>query len=315
MEFFKRKTHIDFLKIRSYTAVFSLLLLICSLVTLSIKGINWGLDFTGGIIIEMHYKKDADLPLTRDVLRKSGYEDAIVQSFGSAQDIIIRLAPRINVKEQKVANDIFDVLKKSEEQRDPSNIIELRRVDAVGAQVGKEMGEQGGLAILVALIATMLYIALRFEFRFSVSSAVALAHDPILILGIFSFFQIEFDLTALAAILAVIGYSLNDTIIVFDRVKENFIKVRKRSPVEIVNLSINETLSRTIMTSSLTLLVVIALLIYGGPTLFSFSLALLIGIIIGTYSSIYVAGALAIAMGLKKEDLLPSRPKELDSMP
>jgi len=315
MEFFKRKTHIDFLKIRGYAAIFSLVLLLFSLSSLYIKGINWGLDFTGGIIVEMHYKKDADLPLTRDVLRKAGYEDAIVQSFGSAQDIIIRLAPRINVKEQKVANDIFNLLKKSEAQRDSSNIIELRRVDAVGAQVGKEMGEQGGLAILVALIATMLYIALRFEFRFSVSSAVALAHDPILILGIFSFFQIEFDLTTLAAILAVIGYSLNDTIIVFDRVKENFIKVRKSSPVEIVNLSINETLSRTIMTSGLTLLVVIALLIYGGPTLFGFSLALLIGIVIGTYSSIYVAGALAIAMGLKKADLLPNRPRELDSMP
>ena len=315
MEFFKRKTHIDFLKIRGYAAIFSLVLLLFSLSSLYIKGINWGLDFTGGIIVEMHYKKDADLPLTRDVLRKAGYEDAIVQSFGSAQDLIIRLAPRINVKEQKVANDIFNLLKKSEAQRDSSNIIELRRVDAVGAQVGKEMGEQGGLAILVALIATMLYIALRFEFRFSVSSAVALAHDPILILGIFSFFQIEFDLTTLAAILAVIGYSLNDTIIVFDRVKENFIKVRKSSPVEIVNLSINETLSRTIMTSGLTLLVVIALLIYGGPTLFGFSLALLIGIVIGTYSSIYVAGALAIAMGLKKADLLPNRPRELDSMP
>lgn len=315
MEFFKRKTHIDFLKIRAYTAIFSLILLVCSLATLYIKGINWGLDFTGGIIIEMHYKKDADLYVARDVLRKAGYEDAVVQSFGSAQDIIIRLAPRANVKEQKVANDIFNILKQSEAQKNPDNVIEIRRVDAVGAQVGKEMGEQGGLAILVALIATMLYIALRFEFRFSLSSAVALAHDPIVILGIFSFFQIEFDLTALAAILAVIGYSLNDTIIVFDRVKENFIKVRKSSPVEIVNLSINETLSRTIMTSGLTLLVVVALLIYGGPTLFGFSLAFLIGIIIGTYSSIYVAGALAIAMGLKKEDLLPNRPRQLDSMP
>tara|TARA_R110000868_G_scaffold38572_3_gene134736 strand:+ start:1626 stop:2573 length:948 start_codon:yes stop_codon:yes gene_type:complete len=315
MEFFKRKTSIDFLKIRAYTAIFSLLLLVLSVSTLATKGINWGLDFTGGIIIEMHYKKNADLSGARDVLKKTGYEDAVVQSFGSAQDMIIRLSPRVNMKEQKVANDIFNLLKESEQKVDPENIIEIRRVDAVGAQVGKEMGEQGGLAILVALIAIMLYIALRFEFRFSVSSAIALAHDPILILGIFSWFQIEFDLTALAAILAVIGYSLNDTIIVFDRVKENFIKIRKKTPLEIVNLSINETLSRTIMTSGLTLLVVIALLVYGGPTLFGFSLALFIGIVIGTYSSIYVAGALAIAMGLQKSDLLPTKPKELDSMP
>lgn len=315
MEFFKRKTSIDFLRIKNYTAIFSLALMVLSFLSLYFKGINWGLDFTGGIVVEMHYKEDANLPLTRTALQKAGYEDAIVQSFGSAQDIIIRLAPRANVKEQKVANDIYTLLKSQEKEHNPKNVIELRRVDAVGAQVGKEMGEQGGLAILVALIATMLYIALRFEFRFSVSSAIALAHDPILILGIFSWFQIEFDLTTLAAILAVIGYSLNDTIIVFDRVKENFIKVRQKTPYEIVNLSINETLSRTIMTSGLTLLVVIALLVYGGPTLFGFSLALLIGIIVGTYSSIYVAGALAIAMGLKKEDLLPTRPKTLDSMP
>ena len=308
MEFFRKVTNIDFLRIRMVTAIISAVLVIASCVTVAVKGINWGLDFTGGIIVELGYKQDAPLAPIREKLHSSSYHDAVVQSFGSPKEVVIRLAPRAGVKEQEVANDIIKVL-----TTDGSE-VELRRVDAIGAQVGRELATQGALAIVIAMFAIMVYIAMRFERRFAISAIVALAHDPIIIVGIFSFFSIEFDLTTLAAMLAVIGYSLNDTIVVFDRVKENFIKLRKTSTMDVVNISINQTLSRTIMTSGLTLLVVIALLIYGGPTLFGFSLALLIGIIVGTYSSIYIAGACAIMLGLKRSDLLPKK-YELDHLP
>ncbi|MBP9721761.1 MAG: protein translocase subunit SecF [Gammaproteobacteria bacterium] len=308
MEFFRRTTKIDFLRIRSITAVLSCLVVVASIVCLCIKGINWSLDFTGGIVVELGYKEEAPLPKIRSILQSANYHEAIVQSFGSPKEVIIRLAARKDTDEKVIAQDIIKLL------TNDGTAVELRRVDAIGAQVGAELAEQGSLAIFVALIATMIYIAMRFETRFAVSAAVALAHDPIVILLIFSLFQIEFDLTTLAGILAVIGYSLNDTIVVFDRVKENFIKLRKASPLEIVNLSINQTLSRTIMTSGLTLLVVIALLIFGGPTLRGFSLSLFIGILVGTYSSIYIAGALALALGLNKADLLPKK-KEVDYLP
>ena len=190
-----------------------------------------------------------------------------------------------------------------------------QRVDFVGPQVGAELATKGALAILVSLLATMIYIAMRFEYRLAVSSAVALIHDPVLILGVFALFSIEFDLKALAGLLAVIGYSLNDTIVVFDRVRENFVRIRRSTPLEIMNISINQTLSRTIMTSLLTLFVVVALFVYGGETIRSFSLALIIGIVIGTYSSIYVAGALAVVMGLDKKDFMPSQKRELDDKP
>lgn len=308
MEFFRRTTHIDFLKIRGITAFISVVVVIASFAALYIKGVNWGLDFTGGIVIELGYNEDAPLPKIREQMRSANYPDAVVQSFGSTKDVIIRLAPREGINEQVIADDIMHNLTKD------GTKVELRRVDSIGAQVGKELAEQGALAIFVALIAIMIYIAMRFEMRFAVSSAIALAHDPIIIMGIFAYYGIEFDLTTLAAILAVIGYSLNDTIVVFDRVKENFIKMRKTTPVEVVNLSINQTLSRTIMTSGLTLLVVIALLIYGGPTLFGFSLSLLIGIVVGTYSSIYVSGASAVFLGLKRADLLPKK-HDIDHLP
>jgi len=308
MEFFRKTTKIDFMKIKSITAILSILMVILSCTTLLVKGINWSLDFTGGIVVELGYNTDAPLSKIRETLKNANYPDAIVQSFGSPKEVIIRLASRTGVDEKVVAANIIKVL-----TQDGTQVI-LRRVDAIGSQVGAELAQQGTLAVFVALIATMIYIALRFEMRFAVAAAVALAHDPIVILGIFSFFQIEFDLTTLAGMLAVIGYSLNDTIVVFDRVKENFIKLRKTTPLEVVNLSINQTLSRTIMTSGLTLLVVIALLIFGGPTLHGFSLSLFIGILVGTYSSIYIAGAFALVLGLNKSDLLPSK-KEVDYLP
>lgn len=304
MEFFKKQTKIDFLGIRRITAAISITLVLLSLLSLAIRGIHWSLDFTGGTVIELQYPNPVNLNIIRQELQQADFHDAIVQNYGSARDVMVRLAPRENVSEQAISQQVAAVLK----QKDPD--LKLMRVDAVGSQVGKELAQQGALALILALLLTAIYIAVRFEYRFAASAAVALAHDPILILGVFSLFQIEFDLPTLAAILAVIGYSLNDTIVVFDRVRENFIKMRRGDAVEIVNVSINQTLSRTIMTSFLTLLVIIALLFFGGPSLFGFSLAMCLGVVIGTYSSIYIAGALAILLGLSKKDLMPKPKKE-----
>lgn len=309
MEFFKLNTQINFLGARKWAAILSVVLIVASFVVLFAKGIHWGLDFTGGTVIELQYPEPVELSEVRDLLEENDFGDAVIQHFGSTHDVLIRISPRDGVDEQIVGQNIRDVLKSA----NPN--VQLLRVDVVGAQIGKELAEQGGLAILVALLGTMIYIAFRFEWRFAVGAGIALAHDPILILGLFSAFQIEFDLPTLAAILAVIGYSLNDTIVVFDRVKENFLKHRKGDTVEIINMSLNQTLSRTIMTSFLTLLVVASLLIYGGPTLFGFSLALFIGILIGTYSSIYVAGALAVSLGLTRADLMPTPKQQQDDMP
>lgn len=300
MEFFKKQTKIDFLGIRRITAVISIVLVLLSLAGLAIRGIHWGLDFTGGTVIELTYPQAADLDKIRDVLQNSPFSDAIVQHYGSARDVIVRLAPREDLSEQAIAQQVAVILK----QQEPD--LSVKRVDAVGSQVGHELATQGAMAVLLALFLTAVYIAFRFEYRFAISAAVSLAHDPILILGVFSLFRIEFDLPTLAAILAVIGYSLNDTIVIFDRIRENFIKMRRGTPVEIVNLSINQTLSRTIMTSFLTLLVVLALLFFGGPSLFGFSLALCLGVLVGTYSSIYVSGAFAVFLGLDKKDLMPA---------
>lgn len=309
MEFFKSNINVDFLKIRYWTAAFSAVLIIFSLTSLWFKGINWGLDFTGGTVIELNYPQAANLEHVRNQLANAGFPNAVVQQYGSARDVLIRLAPDASKSEQQVSQEILSAL-----QQEESN-VQLKRVDAVGAQVGAELAQQGTLAVLLALVLTAVYIAFRFQYRFAISAAVGLAHDPIVILGIFSFFQLEFDLPTLAGILAVIGYSLNDTIVVFDRVRENFVTMHQGTPVEVMNLSINQTLSRTIMTSALTLLVVIALLLYGGHALFGFALSLAIGIVIGTYSSIYVAGALAITLGLSRQDLLPPPKEELDESP
>jgi len=310
MELFKFTTHINFLRARKWAASLSLILVIASVVLLATRGIHWGLDFTGGTVIELEYPQAVELSDVRALLDKNGFEDAVLQHFGSSRDIMIRLAPRAGASEQELATSIRNLL----QQSNPD--VKLLRAEVLGAQIGQELAEQGALAILVALLGTMLYIAFRFEWRLAVGAGVALAHDPLLILGLFSLCQFEFDLPTLAGILAVIGYSLNDTIVVFDRVKENFLKLRKGDAIEIMNLSLNQTLSRTLMTSFLTLLVVTSLLVYGGPTLFGFSLALFVGIIVGTYSSIYVAGALSVWLGLSRADLMPA-PKvaQEDEMP
>jgi len=305
MEFFKENTSIDFMGLRKFTALLSLILFLASLVSLTVKGLNFGLDFTGGTQIQVAYPKSADMTQIRNSLNEAGFPEAVVQSYGTSKEVLISIAPHAQFNQQQLEQKVMSSLPTAKAER----------IDFVGPQVGKEMATKGFLAILIALLGTMIYIAIRFEWRFAIGSAVAMIHDPLIILGLFSFFQWEFNLTVLAAVLAVIGYSLNDTIVIFDRIRENFRKLRKGTPLEIVNLSINQTLSRTIMTSATTLVVVLALFIYGGAMIHGFSLAMMIGIIVGTYSSIYVAGALSVALGLDRNDLLPVQRVEVDNRP
>ena len=305
MEFFKKQTNIDFFGYRKIALTFSFILVAISIISLSTKGLNWGLDFTGGTVVELTYPGEANLDTIRTTLHENGFEEAIVQFYGNTHDVIVRIAPRKGQNEQVLAQSLLKVLQQT------ASDVHLLRAETVGAQVGQELAQKGTLAVLLALFLIACYIGFRFEYRFALSAAVALAHDPIIILGVFSLFGLAFDLNTLAAVLAILGYSLNDTIVVFDRVKENFVRVRKGTPLEIMNLSINQTLSRTIMTSGLTLLVVLSLLIFGGPSIFGFALAFFIGILVGTYSSIYVAGSCAVALGLNKHDLMPPAKNQL----
>ena len=304
MELFKQDSRIDFMGARWWTAAISVLFFVGSLLSLSVYGLKWGLDFTGGTQIEVVYEQAADLAGIRSELAKVGFNEAVVQSYGTSKDVLISIAPRADLDQTHLIQKMMNALPGAKKMRE----------EYIGAQVGQEMATKGALAVILAMFATMIYIAMRFEYRFAVSAAAALIHDPLLILGIFSFYQIDFDLKALAALLAVIGYSLNDTIVVFDRVRENFVKHRKLTPLETMNLSINQTLSRTIMTSVLTLVVVVSLFVYGGETIHGFALALIIGIVVGTYSSIYVAGTMAIVLGLNRKDLLP-RARLIDERP
>jgi len=305
MEFFKKTTNIDFMGLRKWTALLSCLLFIASITSLMVNGLNWGLDFTGGTQIQLAFPNAVEVNSIRTTLGQNNFNDVVVQSYGTAEDILISVPPRKDVNQQQLSAQISQLF--------PTATV--KRVEYVGPQVGQELANKGVLAVLVALLGIMSYVALRFEYRFALGAALALIHDPILILGIFSFFHIEFNLTALAAVLAVIGYSLNDTIVIFDRIRENFRKVRKGTTIEIVNLSINQTLSRTIMTSATTFMVVLALFFYGGPMIHNFSTAFIIGIVVGTYSSIYVAGALAVALGLSRADLMPTPKQTYDDRP
>jgi len=305
MEFFKKQTNIDFLGLRKVTAILSVIVFLLSLLSLGYYGLNWGLDFTGGTQLQLSFNKPVDITQIREELNKAGFEDAVVQSYGTSQDVLVSIAPRKDLNQQALSQRILQIF----------STATLKRNEYVGPQVGAELATKGALAVFLALLGTMIYIAMRFEYRFAIGAAVALIHDPFLILGLFSFFHLEFNLTSLAALLAVIGYSLNDTIVIFDRIRENFRKLRKGSALEIVNLSINQTLSRTIMTSATTLLVVIALYVYGGPMIHGFATAFIIGIVVGTYSSIYVAGALSVALGLSRNDLLPPPKTALDDRP
>ncbi len=297
---------IDFMKQRTWALLFSATLIVLSIVGMVFKGFNFGIDFTGGTVIEVAYEKPVALNEVRDVLRKGGFDKAIVQHFGSATDVLIRIQPREGMTSAQVSNKVLDLLKKQHPD------VELRRVEYVGPQVGDELTEDGVLAVLYALIGILIYVALRFEFRFALGSIAALVHDVIITLGVFAWTQAQFDLTVLAAVLAVIGYSLNDTIVVFDRIRENFRILRDKTPEEVMNISINQTLSRTIMTSLTTLLVVFALYFLGGEIIHNFALALIVGIGVGTYSSIYIASALALMLGVSKEDLMAPPKNEVD---
>ena len=299
MDFFKHDLTIDFMGKWRYAVVISGVLLLVSVGSLLTRGLNLGIDFTGGTLIEVAYQQAVDLDNVRPLLSKSGYDQAQVQYFGTSRDLLIYLPPQEGMNSAKLSEAVFSKLR----QGNPD--AELRRVEYVGPQVGDELAVQGGLAMIYATFGILIYIMLRFHIRFSPGAVMALIHDVFITLGIFSVFQLEFDLTVLAALLAVMGYSLNDTIVVFDRIRENFRKIRKGTPQEIMNISVNQTLSRTVMTSSLTLLVVISLFIFGGEVIHNFSLALILGILVGTYSSIYVASPVSLALGVSKSDLAP----------
>jgi len=311
MQIFNKETHFNFLGMRVPAMIFSLTLIIIAIGSMATRGFNFGIDFTGGTIIEVSYPQSVELESVRHALDKSGYSDAVVQHFGASTDVLIRIAPREGVTSAQLSDKVLASLK---EENDKAT---MRRVEYVGPQVGEELTNDGGLAMLYALLGILVYVALRFEYRFSVGSVAALVHDVIITLGVFSLFQLEFDLTVLAAILAVIGYSLNDTIVVFDRIRENFRIMRKGSPEDVVNASLNQTLSRTLMTSFTTILVLLALFFFGGELIHGFATALLVGIFIGTYSSIYVASAAALALGVSKEDLMPVEKEgaNLDDLP
>jgi preprotein translocase subunit SecF len=299
MDFFKHDLNIDFMGKWRYAMVISGVLLLVSVASLLTRGLNLGIDFTGGTLIEVAYPQAVDLDNVRPLLSKSGYDQAQVQYFGTSRDLLIYLPPQEGLDSAKLSEAVFSKLK----QGNPD--VELRRVEYVGPQVGDELAVQGGLAMIYATFGILVYIMLRFHIRFAPGAVMALIHDVFITLGVFSVFRLEFDLTVLAAILAVMGYSLNDTIVVFDRIRENFRKIRKGTPQEIMNISVNQTLSRTVMTSSLTMLVVISLFIFGGEVIHNFSLALILGILVGTYSSIYVASPVSLALGVSKSDLAP----------
>jgi len=301
MEFFKHDLNVDFMGKWPYAAAISGLLLLVSVVSLFTRGLSLGIDFTGGTLIEVAYQQTVDLDNVRSLLVKNGFDQAQVQFFGTSRDLLIYLPPREGVDSAKLSEEVFSKL-----HQDDSG-VQLSRVEYVGPQVGDELAIQGGLAMIYATFGILIYVMLRFHIRFAPGAVMALIHDVFITLGIFSIFRLEFDLTVLAAILAVMGYSLNDTIVVFDRIRENFRKIRKGTPQEIMNISVNQTLSRTVMTSSLTLLVVIALFVFGGEVIHNFSLALIIGIVVGTYSSIYVASPVSLALGVSKSDLVPVR--------
>lgn len=300
MQLLKLKETVAFMSLRVPAVILSTILILASFFSLFTNSLNWGLDFTGGTLIEVGYEQPAKLDNIRQQMDEAGFGDAIVQNFGASEDVLIRLAPRDGVKANEIGDDVLAALRSS------GDAVDMRRIEFVGPNVGEELTEQGGLAMLVALLCILVYVAMRFEWRFALGSVAALAHDVIITLGLFSFLQLEFDLTVLAAVLAVIGYSLNDTIVVSDRIRENFRKIRKGEAEEIINISLTQTLSRTIITSLTTFLVLMALFFKGGALIHGFATALLFGIVIGTYSSIYVASTVALALGISKEDLMPT---------
>ncbi|MFK8077359.1 MAG: protein translocase subunit SecF [Granulosicoccus sp.] len=312
MRSFINNTNFDFMGRYKLALIVSSLLLAVSVISIAVRGLNFGIDFTGGYTIEVGYEKAPDLSVIRAALATADLPDSQVQTFGASTEVLIRMAPKEGFTGASVSTEVLRVLAKASESE-----VTMRRVEFVGPQVGEELREKGGLAVLAALFGIVLYIWFRFEKKFSVGSVLALVHDVFITVGFFALFQIEFDLTILAALLAVIGYSLNDTIVVFDRIRENFVLMRSGTPAEVMNQSINQTLSRTVITSFTTLLVLSSLFIFGGQIIHGFALALILGVLIGTYSSIFVASIAVLRLGITKEDLMPVEKEgaEIDSMP
>jgi preprotein translocase subunit SecF len=312
MRLIKDKTSIDFLSPtrRKIALAISALLVIASLVSLFTRGLEFGIDFTGGVLLEVGYEQPADLDSIRSNLANAGFEDAQVQLFGRDTDVLVRLPPQ-GESSEVVRQQLQDTLSAGGQQ------IDLRRVETVSAQVGSELAEKGALAMVVALLMIFIYVMIRFQWKFSAGAVAALAHDAIVTVGFFSLFGFPFDLTVVAAVLAVIGYSLNDTVVAFDRIRENFLNLRGVSAEEAMNISINEMLARTLITGLTTLLVLIALLVLGGESIAPFSIALIVGIIIGTYSSIYTASATALILNVNPQDLIEpvKDPSLIDDLP
>jgi len=299
MKLLNRKTNIDFMSRNKIALVFSGILIIASIVSLSTRGLNFGLDFTGGTLIEVGYPSAPNTTEVRQNLSNAGFE-SVVQTFGAATDIVVRIPPTgLEESSAELSTRVLAALNQGVDGE-----VEMRRVEFVGPQVGDELAEQGILAVIYAMVGVFLYVMFRFQWRFSVGAVAALFHDIIISMGVLSFVHIEFDLTVVAAILAVVGYSLNDTIVLFDRIRENFPRYRKREPVEVVNTSINETLSRTLMTSTTTLIVLISLFYFGGEIIHGFAFTLIVGVVVGTYSSIYVASTVLLMLGVSKFDLM-----------
>ncbi|MDH5388239.1 MAG: protein translocase subunit SecF [Gammaproteobacteria bacterium] len=313
MQLLDGKLHIDFMSKRKIALATSLLLIILSIASLAKNGLNLGVDFTGGYLIEVGYPNDADIESIRNALANNNFKDAQVQNFGTSKDVLIRIAPSSDINKASISDKVLETLKNNTDQS-----LEMRRVEYVGPQVGEELRDQGGMAMLVALFFILVYVSLRFQFKSAVGAILALIHDVIITIGCFSILQLDFDLSVLAAILAIIGYSLNDTVVVLDRIRETFRNVRRTNPGEIINLSINQTLSRTLMTSFTTLIVLLALFFLGGEVIHGFASALIIGVIVGTYSSVYVASSTLMAMNITKQDFLAhTKEKEevVDDMP
>lgn len=309
MMFFSRTPNFDFMGKRRVAEILSGLLIVASFVSMFTKGLNLGIDFTGGVLLEVEYAGDADLSGIREALTEAGFTTPLVQNFGTVNDALIRLAPQ----EDQDGGEIRDRVLSALQTRDPS--VDLRRIEFVGPQVGEDLTEQGSLAMLIALILIFMYVMLRFRWKFAAGAIAALVHDVTIVFGFFSIFGYGFDLTIVAAILATIGYSLNDTIVVFDRIRENFRVMRRGTAEAIINTSINQMLARTLITALTTVLVLVSLYFIGGETVSGFALALIVGIVVGTYSSIYIASALALALDVSPADLMPPKREEVDSLP
>ncbi len=301
-----QNTRYNFVDKRRYALILSVTLLIIAIGSLATRGLNFGLDFTGGTLLEAGYSESKELGQIRQALEYAGFDSAVVQHFGSSRDVVIRLAPQAEQVTAMLSDEILKVLRAEDDS------VEMRRQEFVGPQVGDELRDDGGLAMIIALAFILIYVMARFEWRFAVGSISALIHDVVIVIGFFSVTGMEFDLTVLAAVLAVIGYSLNDTIVVFDRIRENFLRMRKSPPAEVINTSLNQILSRTVVTSMTTMLVVLAMFFLGGELIHSFSAALLVGIVIGTYSSIYVASSTALALNINSTNLIPVEKEGVD---